>query len=121
MINSFSKFAGYITVKWLMFYAYQFLGTGNKWNQTINYEGRILAAFVLLALPILEVIVLFFPFQLALKQKGWLVLLMIILIFLIEFAIGWFATNQKFEIWMAIKIVLSVILFMFFYRKQLNV
>ena len=120
MINSIVKFIGYISAKWLLFYIYQFLESGNKLNQITNHEGRILAAIMLLLLPVIEILVLYLPFQFALKQKGLLTIFILFLAFAIEFSIGWFATNQKYEIWMVIKILLSVILFFLFYRRQLN-
>ncbi len=121
MVNTFLRFTGYILLKWICFYIYQFAGSSVKWNQTTNYEGRILGAFMLLALPILEIIVLIFPFHLAMKQKGWVTILILILTFTLEFLIGWYATNQHLEVWMGVKIILSVLLFYFLYRKQLNI
>lgn len=118
-MTAFSKFAGYILLKWTLFYIYQFTGGDTKWNWIrANGEGLFLAAFILLALPLIELVVLFFPLKLALRQKGWALILMLIAIFGLEFIIGWIATNQRFEVWMAVKIVLSVSLFCLMYRKQ---
>lgn len=75
---------------------------------------------MLLALPLVELVVLYYLFQLALRQKGWNTILLLIVTFGLEFIIGWFATNQNFEVWMAVKIVLSVVLFVLMYRKQLT-
>lgn len=121
MATTFLKFVGYILLKWIFFYIYQFAGSNIKWNQTTNYEGRILGAFMLLALPILEIITLILPFYLAMKKKGWTAIPILILVFVVEFLIGWYATNQHIEVWMVVKIVLSMSLFYLMYRKQLNI
>lgn len=115
------KFAGYILLKWVLFYAYQFIEGNPKWNfEKANGEGLFLAAFMLLALPLVELVVLYYPFQLALKQKGWIAILLLIVTFGLEFIIGWYATNQYLEVWMIVKIVLSAVLFGLMYRKQLR-
>ncbi|MBB5648913.1 hypothetical protein [Pedobacter cryoconitis] len=120
-MTAFSKFAGYILLKWTLFYIYQFTEGSTRWSfNKVNGEGLFLAAFMLLALPLIELVILFFPLQLALKQKGWIAMLLLIATFGLEFIIGWFATNQHFEIWMAVKIGLSILLFLFMYRKQLS-
>jgi hypothetical protein len=119
-MKAIPKFAGYIALKWVFFYIYQFTTGDTKWNfDKVNGEGLFLAAFMLLILPLVEMVVLFFPFQFALKQRGWLVILILIVTFGLEFLIGWYATNQYFAVWMAIKIALSAILFGLMYRKQL--
>jgi len=121
-MRAFPKFAGYIALKWVFFYIYQFTTGGTKWSfDKVNGEGLFLAAFMLLILPLVEMVVLFFPFQFALKQKGWLAILILIVTFGLEFLIGWFATNQHFAVWMAIKIALSAVLFGLMYRKQLAI
>ncbi len=119
----FLKFAGYILLKWALFYAYQFVGSDSKWDwsgKSTNKEGVLLAAFMLLTLPFLEIIVLFFPFQWALKQKGLPAIIILMLSFTAEFIIGWYATNQHFETWMSVKIALSILLFYIMYRKSLS-
>ena len=120
-MTAFPKFAGYILLKWTLFYTFQFTGSDTKWNwNKANGEGLFLAAFMLLALSLIELVVLFFPLQLALRQRGWMLISLLIAIFGLEFIIGWIATNQRLEVWMAVKIVLSVSLFWLMYRKQLT-
>ena len=115
------KFAVYILLKWTLFYVYQFTGGSTRWSfDKVNGEGFFLATFMLIALPLVELVVLFFPLQLALRLKGWITTLILILVFGLEFVIGWFATNQNFEDWMAVKVALSVVLFVVMYRKQLT-
>ena len=120
-MKAFPKFAGYIALKWIFFYICQFTTGGTKWSfDKVNGEGLFLAAFMLLILPLVEMVVLFFPFQFALKQRGWLTILILIVTFGLEFLIGWYATNQHFAVWMMIKIALSAVLFGIMYRKQLT-
>ncbi|AFL84388.1 hypothetical protein Belba_1790 [Belliella baltica DSM 15883] len=83
-------------------------------------EGVVYTLGMLLILPILEIIILSGPFYLALKKKGWVMVVIIILVFVLEFAIGWFATNQRFALWMVVKLALSIGLFFLFYRKQMK-
>jgi hypothetical protein len=86
----------------------QFTTGSTKWSfDKVNGEGLFLAAFMLLILPLVEIVVLFFPFQLALKQGNSLTIPILITILGLEFLIGWYATSQHFEVWMAVKIVLS--------------
>ena len=120
-MTAFSKFAEYILLKWTLFYIYQFTGSDAKWNwNKANGEGLFLAAFMLLALPVLELAVLFFSLQLALRQKAWMAILLLIVTFGSEFIIGWAATNQRIETWMIVKIALSAGLFLLMYKKQLK-
>ena len=121
-MTTFLKFVGYILLKWICFFIYQFIESGNElnWGQPTNYEGRLLAAFMLLTLPILEIIVLIFPFQFALKQRGWKTILILVFAFMLEFLIGWYATNQKLATWMIVKLIFSIIIFYSMYKKQLN-
>lgn len=122
MAKTFFKFAGFIFLKWILFYAYQIIESGEKWDwsRVKTNEDIYFTAWMLLALPILELIILIVPFQLALKQKGNLTILILLLAFFLEFAIGWFATNQNLETWMIVKIVISTVLFILLYRKQLQ-
>lgn len=114
----FPKFAGYILLKWALFYLYQFIES-TKWSfDKINSEGVFLAVFMLIALPLMELVILFYPLQLALRTKGLHTILLLIASFSLEFAIGWFITNQHFAIWMAVKIIISMFLFGLMYRKQ---
>lgn len=118
-MKAFFKFTGYIIVKWILFYTYQFVEGGDAWSfNKANWEGLFLTGFMLLGLPLLEVIVLFFPTQLALHKKRWLATLLLFGVFGLEFFIGWFVTNQYVEIWMIVKIALSIGLFLLLYRKQ---
>jgi|GEM_PF-1696685 len=119
-MKAFSKFIGYIILKWVLFYVYQFVEGGDSWSfEKTNGEGLFLAAFMLLGLPLLEIAILFFPMQLALRTKGWKTILLLLAVFGLEFLLGWYATNQHLEVWMIVKIVLSLGLFLLFYRKQL--
>ena len=119
-MKAFIKFGGYIIVKWIVFYTYQFLEGSSKWDfGKANGEGLFLAAFMLLALPLLEIVLLFLPVRLSFQQSGWIRLLLLTFVFCLEFGLGWYATNQNLEIWMVVKIVLSILLFLLFYRKQL--
>jgi hypothetical protein len=119
MIETFLKFVGYILLKWLCFYIYEFAESDFKLNPKANNDGYILAAVMLFTLPLLEIIVLVLPINFALKQKGWIMISILIFAFLIEFIMGWYATNQKFEVWMFVKIILSIGLFYYLYRKEL--
>ena len=119
-MTAFSKFSGYILLKWTLFYIYQFVGNHTKWNwDKVNGEGLFLAAFMLLALPLIELFVLFFPLQFALKQKGWMTISVLTAVFGLEFIMGWIAANQHLEAWMIVKIALGIGLFWLMYRKQL--
>jgi hypothetical protein len=119
MKKTFLKFVGYILLKWLCFYIYELAVNGFNWDSKANKEGYILAAIMLFTLPLLECIVLFLPINFALKQKGWIMISILIFAFLLEFIIGWYATNQKFEVWMFVKMFLSIGLFYYLYRKEL--
>jgi hypothetical protein len=122
MMKAFLKFTGYILLKWLCFYIYQVVESKRDWdwNRMQSREDIFYTAWMLLALPILEILILVLPFQLALKQRGWLVIAILLLAFVLEFIIGWFATNQRLEVWMIVKIILSMALFFLMYRKQLD-
>lgn len=115
------KFTGYILLKWALFYLYQFVEGSTKWSlDNNNSEGIFLAVFMLIALPLVELVILFYPLQLALRTKGSMAILLLIASFSLEFILGWFATNQHFAVWMAAKIILSMLLFGLMYRKQLT-
>jgi hypothetical protein len=114
------KFLLYITLKWIVFYSYQFLTGDTTWDfEKANFEGIMLSVFMLIALPLLELIILYYPIHFALRQKKWSTIMLLIFAFSLEFLIGWFATNQSFENWMAIKLLLSICLFLIIYRNQL--
>lgn len=119
-MKAFPKFTGYILLKWALFYLYQFIEGSTKWSfNKANSEGVFLAVFMLIALPLVELVILFYPLQLALRTKGLNTILLLIASFSLEFAIGWFITNQHFAVWMVVKIILSMLLFGLMYRKQL--
>lgn len=124
MMGEVFNFISYITLKWILFWGYQIFESGEKsnwnWDKVNSMEGVVYTLGMLLILPILEIIILSGPFYLALKQKGWVMIVILILVFVLEFAIGWFATNQKFALWMVVKLALSIGLFFLFYRKQLK-
>ncbi len=122
MGKAFLKFLGYISFKWVCFYVYQ-IAQSNKdwdWGRVKTKEDVYYTAWMLLALPVLELMILIFPFLLALKQKGELAVLILFIAFTLEFIIGWYATNQHLEVWMIVKIVLSMSLFFILYRNQLK-
>lgn len=123
MTKAFLRFLGYISIKWILFYIYQFIESSSrsKWgNDSTNMDGILLAIFMLGVLPLIETVLLFFPLQLALGKKGLPAILILIFSFALEFFIGWYITNEHFEVWMVVKIFLSVVLFYLIYRKQLN-
>ncbi|MEN5231891.1 hypothetical protein [Sphingobacterium faecium] len=119
-MRAFVKFVGYIIMKWIAFYTYQFLEGTSKWDfGKANREGLFLATFMLLALSLLEVVLFFLPVRLSFQQSGWIKLLILTFVFCLEFGLGWYTTNQNLEVWMVVKMVLSILLFLVFYRKQL--
>lgn len=121
-MKAFSKFTTYIVLKWVLFYIYQFLSGGVRWKfNNVNSQGLFLAAFMLLTLPLVEIVVLYFPFHLALRLRSSLSIPILFLSFALEFLIGWYATNQHFEVWMVAKIFLSIVLFCIMYSKQLRI
>ena len=122
MVKAFSKFSGYIFLKWICIYSYLFIENGSrwKWSQQTNSEGLLLAVFMLLALPLLELVILFWPFEFALKKRRWQTAIILSLSFILEFLLTWYATNQQITTWMIVKIALSVIIYLFLYRKQLT-
>lgn len=120
-MKALQKFVGYIALKWTLFYIYQFIEGSIKCKfDNVNGEGLLLATFMLLAIPLIEIVVLFFPLNFALRQRGWIAMLLLIVVFCLEFVIGWYMTNQHFAAWMIVKIVLSVSLFLLLYRKRLG-
>lgn len=122
MIKIFLRFAGYIFLKWVCFYIYQIAESKRywEWSRVWEWEDIFYTIWIIIALPILEILILFFPFQIALKQRGLMAISLLFLCFALEFIIGWFATNQHLEIWMIVKIILSITLFFLIYRKQLE-
>lgn len=122
MMVTFLKFTGYILLKWVCFFAYQYIESRNKWDweKAQSKEDSLYTVWMLLALPALEIILFVLPFQLALRQKGLVMVFFLVLIFALEFAIGWFASNQRIAVWMIVKIIFSAGLFFLLYRKQLN-
>jgi hypothetical protein len=57
----------------------------------------------------------------ALRSRGIKRFFILFLAFILEFFICWFMTNQEVETWMIIKSVLSIILFILFFRKELHI
>ena len=119
----FLKFLGYIATKWVLFWCYQIFENKDSsewnWSNVNSQESLIYTSIMLLLVPILEVIILSGPFYLALKQKGMVMILLLVLTFTLEFVIGWFATNQQLSTWMFVKMILSIGLFFLFYKKEL--
>lgn len=74
----------------------------------------------LLKLPVVEMLLLALPIHLAIHQNGWYMIASLVLTFTLEFAVGWYATNQQLSTWMIVKIILSIGLFWLFYRKKLE-
>lgn len=116
------RYLGYMGVKWLIFYAYQYFESGKSWtwDKMETKEDVYYTAWMLLILPVVEILLLALPIQLAIRQKGWLMIALLVLTFVLEFAIGWYATNQQLSTWMIVKVFLSIALFWLFYRKQLE-
>lgn len=116
-----ARYLSYMTTKWLCFYLYQYLGSGRSWHwdKVETKEDIFYTAWMLFALPVLEIFLLALPTHLAIRQTGWLMMLALVFTFALEFAIGWYATNQHLSTWMIVKIILSVGLLVLFYRKLL--
>lgn len=122
--KAYRRFFSYILLKWVGFYFCQFIefGVRSGWNirwQIPNSEGLFLAVFMVLSLPFLELIVLAWPFELALRQRGWRTVAVLFMTFIVEFFLSWFFTNQHIETWMIVKISESIILYLFLYKDQL--
>lgn len=115
------RYLGYMAAKWVLFYLYQYLESDGswKWERVETKEDVYYTAWMLLILPVVEIFLLALPIHLAIRQKGWLMVAIVILTFALEFAFGWYATNQQLSIWMVVKIALSVGLFYLFYRRLL--
>lgn len=115
------RYIFYIIVKWICFYLYQYLESGHNWNweKIKTKEDLYYTIWMLIALPITEMIILALPIYLALRQRGWFMFSILSLTFVLEFMIGWYATNQQFSIWMIVKILMSISLFLLFYRKTI--
>lgn len=122
MKNKIIKFIAYILVQYILIYGYYFVVKKINWHwQNIkNEEDIIFTAWIFLSLPLIEIIILIFPMLMALKKEGVTRYLILIFCFVVEFFICWFMTNEKVETWMIVKIVLSVVLFFLFFRKQLH-
>ena len=116
------KYLGYMATKWIIFYLYQYIESGADWNweRVKTQEDVQYTAWMLLALPAIEMILMAAPLHIAIRQKGWIMLLVLLLTFALEFAIGWYATNQQLATWMVVKILLSAGFFWLFYRKELQ-
>lgn len=110
-----------MTTKWVCFYFYLYLGSLNswKWDRVETKEDTYYTIWMLLALPMIEILILTLPIHLAIRQKGWLMIAILVGTFALEFAFGWYATNQQFSMWMIVKIIFSIGIFWLFYRKLL--
>lgn len=116
------RYLGYMVAKWVCFYLYQYFESGNswKWERLETIEDIYYTAWMFFALPVVEIFLLALPIHLAIRQKGWIMLIALALIFILEFTIGWYATNQQLSTWMIVKGLLSIGLFWLFYREQLE-
>lgn len=122
-MKAFFKFVGFIALKYLIIYLYYFNKPGTStwdWSRVNTTESVIYTFGMLLALPLLEIFILILPFQFALRRKGWAQVIVLSIAFILEFIIGWYATNQNLETWMIVKISISAVLFTLLYRKQLH-
>lgn len=119
----FVKFCAYIFLKYTLIFAYDFVigGATWDWDSLRTREDWIYIGWMFLALPLLEIIILFFPFRIGLRQSGVLMYIILATVFIVEFFISWAVTNQKVETWMIAKVILSVILFLVMFKKQLIV
>lgn len=116
------KYLGYMATKWIIFYLYQYIESGEnwKWERVKTQEDVYYTVWMFLALPIIEIMLLAIPLHLAIRQKGWIMVLVLVLTFTLEFAVGWYTTNQQLSTWMVVKIGMSMGLFWLFYRKQVR-
>jgi len=64
------------------------------WGKVNSKESLVYTIEMLLVLPFLEIIIRSGPFYAAVKKKGWVMILILLLALALEFAVGWFATNQ---------------------------
>jgi hypothetical protein len=117
-----AKFSEYIFIKYAILYSIYFMISGSMWDwgKLNDKENIIYTIIVLFSLPILEILFLFLPFTLALKQKGIKVLISLSICFIFEFFISWFFSSESIESWMIVKIGLSIVLFSMIYRKDLK-
>lgn len=120
MIKTMLKFSCYILLKWLCLYTYLLADSESKWDwdKVKTKEDAFYTAWMLFALPIVELLVLFLPFLLALRSEGLKSIVAFSCVFILEFVVGWYATNQHIELWMIIKITFSIVLFLIVYRYK---
>lgn len=111
----FIKLNIYIIVKYFFVFAYNFSFSTEQINLDWAYlqtgKDWFYFLWMFFSLPLLEGIILFFPFKMALKYSAPKIYLYLIFIFLLEFFLTWAITNQQLENWMIIKIIISVMLF----------
>ena len=121
-MRAFLRYFGYLMSKWTVFYIYQYIEADSKWDwsKVKTFEDVFYTSWMLLAMPLLELLILAFPIYFALKQKGKNLIFMLIGVFVLEFTLGWFLTNEQFSSWMVVKILLSIALFTLFYRNKLS-
>ena len=119
----FITFCIYILLKYTLLFGYDFIfGDASwDWNNLKTGEDWFYIGWMFFVLPLLEILVLYFPFRIALKQSGSSLYIGLAIVFIVEFFISWVITSQRVEGWMIAKIVLSIILFMIMFRGQLRI
>lgn len=121
------KFVAFLYLKVLLLIAYDYfferadiLGTPNPFT-SIQNQRAMYAATILLVVPILDTIIMALPVWLSLKQKGWMMWLMLTITFGFEFFIYYFSLSDG---QLTIKDLLlksgfSILVFGILYRKKL--
>ena len=114
-----------MTIKWTIFYCYLLVESGKNilsdFSKLKTGEDIVYTIWMLAALPVFEMLILIIPFLMALRYKGWIGYMILTFTFLVEFLIGWYATNQKFATWMTIKIFISMLIYVVvFTMRQKN-
>lgn len=121
-MKNIQKFTLYFCAKWLLLYLWVAAGAESKWTWSVLSQAQnfLYTLVVVLAFPVLEAFLLAPLAYVVLKQNGWKFAVLAVLMFVCEFAIGWFLTNEKLADWMLWKIFLSLFLFILFYKNHLN-
>ena len=115
------KFSACIFLKYLVLYAYLFIRIIDfDLSRVKTPEDFFYTLWMLLFLPLVEILVLILPFRFALNQHGIVLIISLTLFWVLEFLLGWTMTSQSLESWMGIKIVLSILLLFLFYGKQIK-
>ncbi len=119
---TFLRYLGYMTAKWLIFYIWTFGICENnwEWSRVKSIEDIYYTIVMLLLFPFIEIVILALPMYLTIHQKRWSMAMFLALFFILEFTLGWYSTNQHFSSWMFEKIILSIILFYIFFKKQIK-